>query len=127
MGASMQCPKCQAALEAVPTSAGVVDRCTHCKGLWFDSLEYEDLEPHAAMIDTGDAALGAAHNAIDRIDCPVCPNSRMLRMVDPGQPHIWFESCPTCHGRFYDAGEFVDFAERGFGDWLESLRAKARD
>jgi uncharacterized protein len=112
----MQCPKCHSAFEKVATADGVVDRCTHCQGMWFDIMEYEDLKQQASIVDVGDAAKGAQYNAIDHISCPVCPNSPMIRMVDPAQPHIWFESCPTCYGRFYDAGEFRDFARITIAD-----------
>jgi uncharacterized protein len=123
----MQCPKCQAAMEKVPTHEGVADRCTACKGLWFDMLEYEDMKASANVVDVGDAQAGKQYNKIDRIDCPVCPNTRLLRMVDPGQPHIWFESCPVCYGRFYDAGEFRDFSTRTIVDFFRQFSAKARD
>jgi uncharacterized protein len=123
----MQCPKCQSNMEKVPTHEGVADRCTVCKGIWFDMLEYEDMKASANIVDTGDARTGKQYNKIDRIDCPVCPNSRMLRMVDPNQAHIWFESCPVCYGRFYDAGEFRDFSERTIADFFRQFSVRARD
>lgn len=123
----MKCPKCQSPFEQVTTSGATVDRCTVCQGLWFDLLEHEELKQHADAIDTGDAAVGATHNSNDRIACPKCPNSPMIRMVDPAQPHIWFESCTVCYGRFYDAGEFRDFAEVTFGEFIRSLSSKARN
>ena len=123
----MQCPKCQSSFEQVTTPAGVVDRCTGCRGLWFDMLEHEDLKPHAAAIDVGDAAEGAKQNANDRIACPHCPNSPLIRMVDPAQPHIWFESCTVCYGRFYDAGEFRDYAEFTLAEFFRGLRSRARE
>ncbi|MCB1599065.1 MAG: zf-TFIIB domain-containing protein [Lysobacterales bacterium] len=123
----MQCPKCQADMEKVATAHGVVDRCTACKGLWFDLMEHEELKADADIIDIGSEELGRRHNAIDRIHCPVCPNSQMLRMVDPQQPHIWFESCPVCYGRYFDAGEFRDLSEHSLGDLFKRWRAKARD
>lgn len=107
----MQCPKCGSECEEVSAPEGVVDRCSNCQGLWFDNMEHEDLKPHAALVDIGDAEKGAQFNIIDRIFCPRCPSSPLIRMVDPQQPHIWFESCTTCYGRFYDAGEFRDFSE----------------
>ncbi|HEX5757109.1 MAG TPA: zf-TFIIB domain-containing protein [Arenimonas sp.] len=122
----MDCPKCHSPCDEVATADGVVDRCTHCQGLWFDNMEHEDIKPHASFVDVGDAAKGAEFNAIDRIDCPRCPNSRLIRMVDPVQPHIWFESCPTCYGRFYDAGEFRDFAELKLSEILRRKSGKAR-
>lgn len=122
----MECPKCGAAFEQVGTDDGVVDRCRGCGGLWFDLLEHEDLKRHAQAIDTGDAELGAAYNRRDRIACPKCPNSPLIRMVDAAQPHIWFESCTVCYGRFYDAGEFRDFAELTWRELLRGLRSTAR-
>jgi len=122
----MRCPKCQASFESVTTQAGIVDRCTGCQGLWFDLLEHEDLKDFAQQVDTGCEKTGRRYNQVDRIDCPVCPSSRLTRMVDRAQPHIWFESCPTCHGRFYDAGEFRDFAELTLVDRLKRLFVRER-
>jgi Zn-finger nucleic acid-binding protein len=123
----MQCPKCQSAMEKVPTAGGVADRCSSCQGMWFDLGEHEDMLPYADIVDRGDAAAGAEFNAIDRIRCPVCPDSPMLRMVDAQQPHIWFESCPVCFGRFFDAGEFRDLSERTLADVFRRLASPARD
>ena len=123
----MHCPKCQAEMEKVATAHGVVDRCTQCMGLWFDLLEDQDLRADAEIIDIGSAAKGAQQNSIDRIRCPVCPNTTLIRMVDPQQPHIWFESCPVCYGRYLDAGEFRDLSALTLGDWFKRFRAKARD
>jgi Zn-finger nucleic acid-binding protein len=121
-----QCPKCQAELVPVRTSEGEVDRCRQCKGLWFDNMEHEDLKEFAEQIDIGHTSTGAKYNAIDRIACPVCPNSPMIRMVDPIQPHIWFESCPVCYGRFYDAGEYRDFSELTLSEIFRRAPTRAR-
>lgn len=122
----MICPKCQSPMEKVATAAGVVDRCTACKGMWFEIQEFEDQKAHAAIIDIGDAALGAQHNANDRIRCPVCANSPLIRMVDPQQPHIQFESCTVCYGRFFDAGEYRDLSELTLSDLYKRWTAKPR-
>jgi len=123
----MKCPKCDGMMEKVSVSAGVVDRCTKCMGLWLDNLEHQEMKSFAAAVDIGDAAVGAQYNEVDNIKCPVCPNSKLIRMVDPKQSHIWFESCPTCYGRFFDAGEFRDLAQHTLGDFFKGLFAKARD
>lgn len=124
----MQCPKCQSVMEQVHTPYGDLERCTSCKGLWLDMLEHEDLKEVADVVDIGDPAVGARFNTIDRIYCPVCPNNKLIRMVDPLQPHIWFESCPTCYGRFLDAGELKDLSERTFDDIVKLFQVrKARD
>jgi uncharacterized protein len=123
----MQCPKCSAAMARVDYQNALVHRCTHCAGLWFEPVEHERLKDAAGQIDTGDAAVGAEYNRIDRITCPKCTNWPLLRMVDPHQPHIWFESCKNCYGRFYDAGEFRDFAEHTLAEFFADMDAPARD
>ena len=86
------------------------------------------LKAYAEEIDIGDPRQGEACNQVDRIACPVCEGRRpLVRMVDPQQPHIWFESCQNCYGRFYDAGEFKDFAEHDFHDLILDWNAKPRD
>ena len=124
----MQCPKCQGAMETATHLVWHAHRCTPCRGLWFDMGEYEHLKAYADEIDIGDPRKGEACNQVDRIACPVCEGKRpLVRMVDPQQPHIWFESCQNCYGRFYDAGEFKDFAEHDFHDLILDWNAKPRD
>ncbi len=123
----MKCPKCQSSLEQIHTPFGDVERCLSCQGLWFDMLENEDLKDIAEGIDVGDPAVGEKYNQVGDIRCPVCANSKMIKMVDAKQPHIWFESCPTCFGRFYDAGEFKDFSEYTLADFIKKFKVQARD
>ena len=52
----MKCAKCHSPCEEVSTADGAVDRCTECRGLWFDNMEHEDLKPHAATVDVGPAS-----------------------------------------------------------------------
>jgi Zn-finger nucleic acid-binding protein len=87
-----------------------VDRCSACGGLWFDLLEHEDLKQldGSETIDIGDAVKARLHDAQAHVPCPR-DQTNMIPMVDRSQPHIWFESCPVCHGAFFDAGEFKDF------------------
>ena len=123
----MDCPKCGHAMEQVVYADIEVDRCTLCKGLWFDMLEHEQLKGirGAEAIDTGDREVGAVFNRDDRIRCPRC-GGRMIRMVDPAQPHIWYESCGTCHGVFFDAGEFTDYKRHTPADLFRRLLARER-
>ncbi len=116
----MNCPKCGAEMETVTFHGVEVDRCTQCKGLWFDAMEKEELKRYEGSeeIDVGDAKLGRQYNTVDRIDCPQC-HTQMIRMVDLGQPHIWFESCTVCYGAFFDAGEFRDYKQESFSDVLK--------
>jgi len=104
-----------------------VDRCSNCKGIWFDMLEAEHLKEldHAETIDIGDPEVGKKYNKIDQIDCPRC-GTQMIRMVDAGQPHIWYESCSVCYGLFFDAGEFTDYKEESILDFFGDLLGKDR-
>ncbi len=41
----MECPKCHSAMEEVTYGRNMtVDRCTNCKGIWFDVGEAEVLK-----------------------------------------------------------------------------------
>lgn len=123
----MNCPKCNHLTEPVRYGTIEVDRCTHCRGIWFDMLEADHLKEleGSEAIDTGDAKVGKEYDKIDRIHCPQC-DEPMLRMVDRKQPHIWFESCPVCYGLFFDAGEFRDFKEETLMDFFRDLLARER-
>ena len=119
----MKCPKCSYEMKNTEYKNVTYDQCRNCGGLWFDALEAEELAEtnRASEIDSGDAKQGKVYNAVREIDCPVC-NLRMLAVQDVEQPHIKLESCPTCHGTFFDAGEIKDFSEETFmdrvKDWL---------
>lgn len=122
----MQCPKCQHLMKTVTEQEITVHRCIDCQGMWFAASDHESLRETAREIDIGDAQFGARLNAISQIHCPACTHKGpLIGMVDTAQPHIRFESCTVCHGRFYDAGEFRDFAEHGLDEFLRNLLAPA--
>ena len=118
----MNCPKCDSQMEKITFKEIEIERCTSCKGLWFDMLEQEELKglEGSEDIDTGDPETGRKYNKIDKINCPVCKGP-MIRMVDNDQPHIWFESCSECYGVFFDAGEFRDYKEKSVLDFFRDL------
>jgi Zn-finger nucleic acid-binding protein len=113
-------------MEVVSVGAAEVDRCTACGGLWFDLLEEEVVKRAgaAAAVDARPAA-GEEHAHVAAARCPRC-QVPLLRMVDPGQPHIWYESCAVCFGSFFDAGEFRDLADETVGDLIRRWGAKER-
>ncbi len=118
----MRCPKCTNDMEQVEYDGVEVDRCTDCKGIWFDAGESDVLrnKEAAAVIDTGDPSRGKRTNEVNRYRCPRCDGG-MLRKVDPQQANIWYEECTSCRGSFFDAGEFVDVSQRTISDLLERL------
>ena len=122
------CPKCGSDFEGIEYGGVQVDRCTSCRGLWFDLLEHEDLAriQGADSIDIGDEEVGRNFDLQRRIDCPVC-NSQMIAMVDRKQANIHYEACTTCYGVFFDAGEFRDYAERSVLDFFRDLISRDRD
>ena len=123
----MNCPKCSADMEKVVYSNIEVDRCTDCKGLWFDLLEHVELKAMSGSeaIDIGDPEVGRKFNRIEDIKCPVC-TTQMIKMVDREQHHIWYESCPSCYGVFFDAGEFTDYKEDSFIDFVRDVFTRER-
>lgn len=124
---AMRCPKCRADMEQVEIGGVEIDRCSACHGLWFDPGEIERLRDKkaAAEIDIGDPAIGKVQNTIDRYRCPRC-GGQMTRMVDPKQQHIWYEQCGSCHGSYFDAGEFTDLATVSISDFFKRFTTPER-
>lgn len=118
----MQCPKCQGSLETVAYSNIEVDRCTNCKGIWFDFQEAQTLKniEGSETIDTGDPQTGNKLDELGDINCPKC-KTKMTKMVELKQTHIWYEKCPVCYGIWFDAGEFKDFKEEGMLDMFKDI------
>jgi len=118
----MNCPKCNSAMELVTYEGVTVDRCTSCKGIWFDANEQKWLKEKkgSEVIDTGDATVGKKMDKITNIQCPLC-HGPMIRMVDADQHHIDYEACTTCYGIFLDAGEFKDLKDFTVSEYLKGL------
>lgn len=118
----MECPKCQAAMEEMTYGRNMtVDRCTNCKGIWFDVGEAEELKGKwmSEFLDSGDPEMGKEYNKIEEIKCPHC-GRLMEKVSDPEQSHIWYEACVE-HGIFMDAGEFTDYKYDTLLDKLRDL------
>ena len=71
-----------------------------------------------AALDIGDVATGKQQNTIEHYLCPRCAGT-MNRLVDPQQPHIWFEQCGSCRGSYFDAGELSDLATLSVSDFFK--------
>ncbi|VGO23426.1 zf-TFIIB domain-containing protein [Pontiella sulfatireligans] len=123
----MECPKCKNTMKSNSYKDVEYEQCSECGGLWFDALEAEELVEvkDAAQIDTGDPKTGKKMNKTWEANCPKC-NIPMMPVHDLEQPHIQLEACPSCHGAFFDAGEFKDFCEETFMDRVKDLFAKKR-
>ena len=119
---SLTCPKCASDMEQIRYVGVLVDRCTACRGLWFDNLEKEDLKKlrGAESIDIGDEFVGATFNEKADPPCPRCdvPMSQ-INVTDPFE--IRFEACDACGGNFFDAGEFNDYLAEEIYEQFETL------
>jgi len=124
---AMRCPKCRADMDQIKLDGAEIDRCSNCHGLWFDAGELEILRNRkaATAIDIGDPKKGKEQNAIDQYRCPRC-GGHMNRLVDPKQTHIWYEECGSCHGSFFDAGEFADLATVSVSDVFKRFTTPER-
>lgn len=119
---AMRCPKCRADMEPVRHGEIEVDRCGRCNGLWFDAGELSALagSDAAAVIDIGNARTGRKFNQVRDYRCPRC-GGEVARISDPAQPHISYETCQSCGGSFFDAGEFRDLSEITLSDFIKRL------
>ena len=115
-------------MEQIEYEGTEIDRCVICKGIWFDAGEIELMRDKAAaaVIDTGDASVGKQSNTIDRYQCPRC-NGSMVRVVDPEQRHIWYETCNSCNGSYLDAGELLDLSKFTIADIFKGFVAPERE
>jgi Zn-finger nucleic acid-binding protein len=121
----LHCPKCKAMMEKVTFQNIMVDRCTACRGLWFDALEREQLLRirGSEAIDLAmapDASTVTPRRA--KFDCPVC-HTPMIDMVDQKNWDLQYELCEACAGVFFDAGEFRECKEHrifgSFREWMD--------
>lgn len=124
---NLKCPKCHHGMEVVVHDEIEIDRCTNCKGLWFDDDEAHRMRAieGSELVDHGDSTEGWKYDSREDIDCPHC-GKRMHKSYDAKQQHIWYEVCHD-HGMFMDAGEFTDLKDESMLDWFRSLIKGNRD
>jgi Zn-finger nucleic acid-binding protein len=107
----LACPKCEGTLKAIIYQNIEIDRCDNCLGIWFDSLEAEELKNRqgSESIDKGDLNEKSLSDPLtEPICCPRCEVT-MIKMLDLDQYPIWYEICSQCQGIWFDAGEFKKF------------------
>lgn len=124
---SLKCPKCQHGMEEIAHGEVLIDRCTHCHGLWFDADEAHQLKvmKESEALDIGDPKEGWKWDSHADIHCPHC-GKEMEKAADSKQKHIWYEVCHD-HGMFMDAGEFSDFKQESLLDFFRGLIKGHRD
>jgi Zn-finger nucleic acid-binding protein len=115
-------------MELVTVEGVTIDRCTSCRGMWFDANEQKWLKEikGAESVDVGDPAVGRKMDKITNYACPRCvPETAMIRMVVVDDKPMDYEACPTCFGIFLDAGEFRALKDPSMSEYLAGLRGIA--
>lgn len=109
-------------MELITFEGITIDRCSTCKGMWFDANEQKLLKQANASdaVDIGDPAVGRKMDKITNIECPRC-HVPMIRMVQVDQHATDYEACPNCYGIFLDAGEFRDLKDTTMSEYLAAL------
>ena len=126
--AQMLCPKCDSPMEKVDYEGIHIDRCTQCKGIWFDMIEKDELKAKngSESVDNGDKDTGKETDSKKNVNCPKCLTP-MMRRRDIRQKHIVYEYCDACHGVFLDAGEFTDYKQETVLDFIKKLLSGLQD
>ena len=108
----MDCPKCSNEMSKLEGFSFSAFKCNSCSGIWFRDSGHKIAKEMAVAdkIDEPNTNSQSVYNLVRDFDCPEC-ESQMIKMVDPTQLTIEFESCADCYGVFFDAGEFSDFSE----------------
>jgi len=128
--APLSCPGCGNLLKEVYAEAHygrylLLDQCTDCGGIWFDSWELYYLnEGEANRLDSVDQekllALTSFKKGSDQ--CPRC-QSDLEPFHDPNLPKdAKIERCPKCNGLWLNRGELHRYA-----DYKAGLRERQED
>lgn len=103
----MNCPKCRdEELQATVIRGVEVDRCTKCRGVWFDAREL----PH--LLDQKPADLRPIRGGkfVEDVNCRSanCPRdgNELTRVCSAVNDQVILDSCSQCRGIWCDGGEF---------------------
>jgi Zn-finger nucleic acid-binding protein len=121
---TMKCPRCASVELAEATFDKVtVDRCPQCRGLWLDELELDAVlksRPRGLLSEDRRPA-GVAANAAERINCPRCKGTYLIKLNSRHRPGTIVDSCTVCYGTWLDAGELTRLTKRGMFGWIKGL------
>ena len=127
--ATGRCPRCGQDLAPETMNRVTVERCTACKGLWFDGDEIE----HAIDVTTRGRSLEEAAatrkmlpawtkpvEGVHYLHCARCGEVMARRQVAP-RTGVIIDICRP-HGVWFDAGEFEHFQAFAAAGGLELVR-----
>ena len=110
----MKCPRCNSEMEKITFEQIEVDRCTNCKGLWFDKGEFEQAkDTEDADLSWMDFQLWSDQDAFETKwssrKCPVCNKNMATVLYD--DTDVMVDYCVQEHGIWLDIGEFEKIIE----------------
>jgi Zn-finger nucleic acid-binding protein len=103
----MKCPKCHSeTLDEFAVQDVAVDRCSSCKGIWFDEQELTELLAEDAR-HVAALRRGGENEQVDgkRGQCPR-DGADLLRIYSSIDRAVVLDACADCHGIWLDPGEF---------------------
>lgn len=99
----MNCPKCDGSLSMVELRGTQVDKCSKCRGIWFDEHELETI---MAMKRSDLRSLGGhGDDAFNRAKGKCPRDGSELMRVCARSTKIVVDVCPECQGLWLDGGE----------------------
>lgn len=110
------CPRCGAGLEEMRAGIhygrlAVVDKCSRCRGVWFDKWELYALteEGLRSLLNFEAQAGQVGHDAGDGL-CPRCLNA-LVSFKDPSLPRdINILRCEKCSGAWLDNADIAKYS-----------------
>ncbi|MFH1435444.1 MAG: zf-TFIIB domain-containing protein [Pseudomonadota bacterium] len=101
----MNCPKCKSGdfSEFTSKEGVVVDFCSHCKGIWFDSGEITLYAETGQDVPSKRDSLMSAQ-ATEHA-CPKCEGQKLVEMPYLPGHDLLVDFCTQCHGIWLDSKE----------------------
>jgi len=102
----MKCPKCSHPLEIIKMSKVTLDRCTDCKGIWFDNLELSSLlKDFISLPKDEEPASKKLTNEPGALKCPKCLIS-LKTSKSLLNSSLEIDTCSKCSGIWLDFREY---------------------
>ncbi|HUJ09791.1 MAG TPA: zf-TFIIB domain-containing protein [Verrucomicrobiae bacterium] len=104
------CPKCDVPLFVLHFKEIEVDFCNHCRGLWLDTGELEELlastgaqanDPFLKFQQQEGRVPDGRRHLCPRCDKPLCE----IQVEHLGSKVLTLDKCPRGHGLWFDADE----------------------
>lgn len=113
----MKCPRTGAHMKEVEINKVKVDVSEGCGGVWFDNFEFEKFdEVHECagdkLVDLMASFSKKAPDLSQRLHCPRCPDTVLMRHFESPLKKIQIDKCPSCGGIWLDAGELASFRKQ---------------